>query len=497
MKDANASLHLPKRDRWIAYALLLALAYFPLFMNLDALPLRTWDESRQAVSAYEMLHNGNWFVNHVGGRPDMWSTKPPLLVWLQAIGMALIGPGELAVRLPSAISALFICLLLVRFTSKQLGSPWPGLFASLVILTSHGFVNMHVARSGDYDALLTLFMLWAAISAFRYADDGSRNAVLSMFAALALGVLTKSIQAVMMVPGIIIWWIAAKRLLPALKDRWFWIGLVGFAILVGGFYLLRESRNPGYLLAVWENDMGGRYGHVHDGHRANGFFYIDNLQQDRFPLWYLWSIAGAVIGMAGKDAMLRRIAGFSTLLSVQYLLVISNAATKLDWYDAPLYPLLGILAAIPIHLLFAWCRESAWLKERLNANVASWTLMACLFFTPYLNIAKETYIPKEYDWDRDFYALQRYLQQGAHGKRTVDVGVVCYEAYDAHVLFYTYLLTERGQTMEILPKEHLKPGMKVVASEQHVKDHIEQHYMHSVTLDEPPVKVYSIEGVKP
>lgn len=497
MISSNTGVQLHKRERWIAYMLLALLAYFPLFMNLDVLPLRTWDESRQAVSAYEMLHNGNWFVNHVDGRPDMWSTKPPLLVWLQATAMALIGAGELAVRLPSAISGFLICALLVRFTDKRLGSPWPGLFASLVILTSHGFVNMHVARSGDYDALLTLFMLWAAIGAFRYADNGSRKAVLSLFAALALGALTKSIQAVIMVPGIIIWWISAKRLVPALMDRWFWIGLAGFVILVGGFYCTRESLNPGYLEAVWENDMGGRYGHAHDGHRANGFFYIDNLQRDRFPIWYLWSIAGAVIGLASKNVMLRKVAGFSTLLAVQYLLVISNAETKLEWYDAPLFPFLGLLAAIPIHMLFTWCRESEWLKEQLRVNVAPWTLVVCLFFTPYLNIAKETYDPKEYDWDKDFYALQRYLKQGAHGSRTVDIDVVCYEAYDAHVLFYTYMMGEQGKRVVILPKEHLEPGMRVVASESHVKEFIEQHYVRSVALDEPPVKVYSIEAALP
>ena len=485
-----------KRERTIAYALLGALAYFPLFMNLDVLPLRMWDESRQAVSAYEMLHNGNWLVNHYNGTPDMWSTKPPLLVWLQALGFAVLGPGELALRLPSAIAGLLICFLLVRITDKQLGSPWLGFFAGLVVLTSRGFIDMHVARSGDYDALLTLLMFWAAINAFRYSLNGSRVAVLSLFAALALGVLTKSVQALMMVPGILIWWIISKRLVLALKDRWFWIGISGFLLIVAAFYLGREALNPGYLQAVWDNEVGGRYGSSLEGHTANGLFYLANLAHHHFDHWYVWALAGCVIGLASKDAMLRKVTGFAALLAVQYLVVISNSGTKTGWYDAPLFPFLGILAAIPMYMLFAWCRASAWINERLLVNVLPWTLVACLFFGPYLQRVEASHIPQEEEWDVDRYALPKYLQFGAKGKRPIDATAICWEDYDAHVLFYTYLLNEQGNPIRRVDKGELLPGMTALASEWQVKEYIEQHYTFVVTEEEPHLKVYAIQGVK-
>jgi len=59
-----------------------AVVYFPLFLHLENLPLRIWDEARLAVSAYEMSHNGNYIVVHFDGKPEMWSTKPPLMIWL-------------------------------------------------------------------------------------------------------------------------------------------------------------------------------------------------------------------------------------------------------------------------------------------------------------------------------------------------------------------------------------------------------------------------------
>jgi len=65
--------------------LFLSLVYFPIFLHLDILPLRMWDEARYAINAYEMNQNGNFIVTHYQGQPDMWNTKPPLMIWFQAL----------------------------------------------------------------------------------------------------------------------------------------------------------------------------------------------------------------------------------------------------------------------------------------------------------------------------------------------------------------------------------------------------------------------------
>lgn len=41
------------------------LCSFPVFYRLDVLPVRQWDEARNAVSAVEMLQNRNYIVLHV------------------------------------------------------------------------------------------------------------------------------------------------------------------------------------------------------------------------------------------------------------------------------------------------------------------------------------------------------------------------------------------------------------------------------------------------
>src|SRR5688572_23065002 len=95
------------------YILLALLIYMPVFGNLNTLPIREWDEARIAINACEMYHDGDFIVTHFEEEPDMWNTKPPLLIWLQVFLMKTIGINELAVRLPSAFAAFFTCLALL------------------------------------------------------------------------------------------------------------------------------------------------------------------------------------------------------------------------------------------------------------------------------------------------------------------------------------------------------------------------------------------------
>lgn len=53
--------YMRRKNNYLLFSILL-LSYFPLFLHLDTVPLMIWDESRLAVSAFEMLHNKNLVV---------------------------------------------------------------------------------------------------------------------------------------------------------------------------------------------------------------------------------------------------------------------------------------------------------------------------------------------------------------------------------------------------------------------------------------------------
>ena len=113
-------MQMKKSQPFIKYLVLAFIIYMPIFGHLNSLPIRIWDEARLATDAYEMLHNGNFIVTYFDGKPDMWNTKPPLLIWFDVLFMKTIGVNELAVRLPSAFAALFTCILFLLFSEKFL-----------------------------------------------------------------------------------------------------------------------------------------------------------------------------------------------------------------------------------------------------------------------------------------------------------------------------------------------------------------------------------------
>ena len=102
------------------YFIIFLLVALPIFSHLDSYPIRVWDESRLANNAYEMYRNHNFLVSYFYGSPDMWSTKPTLLIALQALFMEVIGVNELSVRLPIAFATLLLCFSIFYFLKRCL-----------------------------------------------------------------------------------------------------------------------------------------------------------------------------------------------------------------------------------------------------------------------------------------------------------------------------------------------------------------------------------------
>lgn len=64
------------------------LSYFPVFNNLGKFQIRMWDEASYANNSIDMLlTNQNIFVVEKQGKPDLYNTKPPFVIWLQALSM--------------------------------------------------------------------------------------------------------------------------------------------------------------------------------------------------------------------------------------------------------------------------------------------------------------------------------------------------------------------------------------------------------------------------
>ncbi len=474
--------------------LFLSLVYFPIFLHLDSLPIRVWDEARLAISAHEMLHNNNYLIPHYNGQPDMWGTKPPLVIWLQTFFYKCIGVSELAVRLPSALAAFFTTLIIMLFSIKYLKNYWFGLIASLVLVTSYGYINGHAVRTGDLDSPVAFFTTFYCLTFFLFIELGDRKYLHLFFIGLTLSVLAKSVQGLLFIPALGIYVLMAKKFWEIAKNKWFYFDLLICIAVVLSYYLTREYYNPGYLKAVSENELGGRYLTSLEGHENIFMFYFNQLLDSNFSDWILFVPCGLLVGFTLKDAKLKRLTLFSFLAILSYWLVISISQTKCEWYDVPLYPLMSIVCSIAIYWAFLSLREATAVNPILKFYIIPALFLVIVFIRPYQKIIDKVYFPKESSREIDETHISYFLKEAVHSKRSIKDYTICYNGHNAHLAFYLIPLNEKNQNVHFKDWHLLAPEDIASASQYDVQQYIEKHYLFEIVDTYFNVKTYKIKS---
>jgi 4-amino-4-deoxy-L-arabinose transferase-like glycosyltransferase len=144
---------------WLLLALLAAA--ITVFYRLGALPLITPDEGRNAEVAREMKESGSWLVPTYNGLPYL--DKPAF--YFKAVGLALaaVGDNETGARLPSALSALGLLVVVGLFTHRVCG-PRPAALAILVVTTLPLFISQ--ARLVIFDITLAFFVCSSIVAGY-------------------------------------------------------------------------------------------------------------------------------------------------------------------------------------------------------------------------------------------------------------------------------------------------------------------------------------------
>ena len=352
---------------------LLFLLVAALFLFVDPIvpPVALADESRNANNAIDMHLGGFSLITTYDFRPDLWNTKPPLLIWLMSATMALFGPSEWALRLPSALAAmgtLWMVLLLVR---RVTGSTGTALLAASLLLLSPGFFGEHGARTGDYDALLTLFVTAALVLLF-FTLHRRRPRVRSLMiigSLVGLAAMTKSVAAFIPLVGVFPYAIALRRW-PRMFISWPSYALA-VALGIGPlllFVLLRESMAPGYVDAILFNDITGRFANALVSEETGPLYYVEDLLKG-------WFFAGPFLlafplvfrHLSGRSRLL---AIYSAAISLTTLSIYSAAATRAIQYALPVMPWLAIAAALTLrHLVTGYVRAPWQAGRRAQASL--------------------------------------------------------------------------------------------------------------------------------
>jgi 4-amino-4-deoxy-L-arabinose transferase-like glycosyltransferase len=242
-----------RRDQWILlFAVLLVIG--------AGIGLRDpWpaDEPRFALVARQMVDSGQWLFPHRGN--ELYADKPPLFMWLQAIGYLLTREWRIAFLLPSLFAALGT-VACVYDLGRRLWTHKVGLYAAYALLFAVQF--SYQSKKAQIDPLITFWITLANYGLIRHVLRGPdwRWWMLGWFAA-GIGVITKGVGVLaiaMLLPVAYASWQGWPGVRLHARDPKFWLGpllfLVAIALwLVPMLLAVRANADPAY--AAYAHDI--------------------------------------------------------------------------------------------------------------------------------------------------------------------------------------------------------------------------------------------------
>jgi 4-amino-4-deoxy-L-arabinose transferase-like glycosyltransferase len=455
----SARLSLGALRRWMASALVLAGCAGFMFFNVRTPPIILWDESRMAVNALEMHLSGHMrLVTTYGFQPDLWNTKPPLLIWLMDMSASLFGVSEWSLRLPSMIAAMGTLALVMSFTRRVTQSFLAGALAAVLLALSVLFFAEHGARTADYEALLC-FLTTAYLYVLFFALHRRRphsGLVMAAGGLIAAAILTKSVAGLLPGVGVGLYLVVVGRWKRPLQSPWY---MAAGALALGlgaAYFLLREHAAPGYLKAVMFNDVSGRFTSALDRHSGPPWYYLKDFFVDgAFSAGMLAAAAPlALISARGRERL-----GliFSLCVTAGILAVLSVSATKLNHYGITACPFIAIFTAIGAHEgLKALGRANARGQVQVLTPRTAYVLLALVLG---VIAARSAYARVSWLAQREVYPQASYGElfselsaRGVRSVRVVEGGVVrpgvaadgVARDYAPQLDFYRLLAESRG-----------------------------------------------------
>ena len=331
-------------------ALVLSLAV--LFSCLGSMALTDRDEGEYAASVSAMFRSGDFVVPTLNGR--LYLEKPILVFWAMAASRAVFGDGEMAARLPSAVSAFLVLLLaawLVRRTQKD--PAWTTLTCVAAVFTP---LFLLVGRACLTDMLLTLFTTASLVCFHLAVESGeqplkARNFYLLGWTALGFGFLTKGpVAPAVVLPVCFFYALWQRRLWQILKAcRIHWGILIFVVINLPWYGLVFWKLGEVFWRSFFVAQNINRFTEVLLGHGGGFLYYLPVLLVGLFPFSsvVLADLGGGFVKnfKAGKQAdQVQRLRFFAGLCLVWVLIVFSLAATKQINYILPGFPFAAVLA---------------------------------------------------------------------------------------------------------------------------------------------------------
>lgn len=345
--------------KWL-WAVPLAVAA-AVFIGTMAAPPRLMDDvdAAQAQIARNMLTSGDWVTPRLNGIVDF--EKPPFLYWMIAASYAVFGVNDWAARLPVAVAAVLLCVLVSQIGAWGFGRK-TGIIAGVCLATSVGMFIF--SRVLFHDVPLTLSMsiaMWAALRALDLDERHPKLWACVGWVCLAAGILIKGLIGFVLPVAAILLYLTLTR---TAFQRSTWQRLCPGI----GLFILFSIATPWHILAIWSHPQHFDFSLDTEPVRYRGFFWFYfmnehvlrflNLRYPRdytsipivpflllhvvwlFP-WSVYALRLPQLDYSGGDRASR-----TRLLAACWagvVVLFFCISTRLEYYTLPAYPALALL----------------------------------------------------------------------------------------------------------------------------------------------------------
>lgn len=221
-------------------------------------------DSIHAEAVREMAQTGDWVTLKINNGVR-YLEKAPLMYWMSAASVSVFGLSEWAIRLPVALFALFLTLLLHAFGTRFFDAR-TGFFAALVYVTSLGpfaFTRIYLP-----DVILAFFMtscFYGYLSLLHAPDPSARlfgrldPRILVIYTAAALGVLAKGLIGVIFAGAVALAHMAVSGRWDMLRRLQPIPGIGIFLLVAAPWHLAAGFANKGFFWFYFMNEHFLRY----------------------------------------------------------------------------------------------------------------------------------------------------------------------------------------------------------------------------------------------
>lgn len=345
---------------WLPYLIVLLFAG-AIYLGCIVSPPSLMDDvdAMQAQVARNMLASGDWVTPRLDG--VAYLEKAPLIYWMIAVSYEIFGVHDWSARVPIALSVIGLCLVTTAFGVWAFGKR-AGLYAGLCLATCVGlFLFTRILIPDVVLTCTTALGMWAFLRAIDEEEVHPRLWALLFAASMGIGLLLKSLIAVVFPLGAAIVYLLLARKLFSLKT---WKRLRPFSgafvalIIAAPWHILATIRNPPYFAFTLQSGPNHYHGFL-------WFFFINeqllrflNMRYPRdydtvprlyFWLFHLiwlfpWSVYFPAVAKLSFKPVDR--AGRTRLLALCWLgfvLVFFTFSTTQEYYSMPSYPAFALL----------------------------------------------------------------------------------------------------------------------------------------------------------